>query len=391
MAKNTKKALIITTVSGFLPQFELSDVNILQELGFEVHYASNFKQPAYKKRCNFSKLGIQTHPISIRKSPLNIWGNFLAFLQLRKLMNQEEFALIHCHNPMGGVLARIATIGLKGRRPWLIYTAHGFHFYRGASLWNWIFYYTAERILAHRTDCLITINHEDLKVAKGFRLRKNGFVACIPGVGVDIVRFQADSGRLTRQQLHIPEQALFILSVGELNENKNHVAILKAMKQLRDSTIFYGICGTGTPGYQRKLLDLANEWGLENQFRLFGYQEKIEDYLHLADIFAFPSYREGLGIAALEAMAAGCPLITADNRGTREFMIDGCTGIMVPPEDIHGFAKAIRQMKDSGYCAKVSECCKSRVKDFRKEVTQKKMRRIYQECERRMQIENSYK
>lgn len=391
MAKNSKKALIITTVSGFLPQFELSDVSILQELGFEAHYASNFKQPVYKKSCNYSELGIQTHPIPIQKSPLSVLENFLAFLQLRKLIAENDFALIHCHNPMGGVLARIATIGLKGRRPWLIYTAHGFHFYKGASLWNWICYYTAERILAHQTDCLITINHEDYRCAKRFRLRKDGFVACIPGVGVDITRFQTGGGRLTRQQLHIPEQALFILSVGELNENKNHIAILKAMKQLKDPSIFYGICGTGSPLYRQALLDLAKEWGLENQFQIFGYQEHIEDYLHLADVFAFPSYREGLGIAALEAMAAGCPLITADNRGTREFMIDGYTGIMVAPEDIHGFAKAIRRMKDSEYRAKLSECCKSRAKDFSKEITEKKMRRIYQECERRMQIENSCK
>lgn len=387
MRNNNKKALLVTTVSGFLPQFELNNVKLLQELGYEVHYASNFNHPAYKKSCNFDELGIRTHPITIRKSPFCFWENLWAFLQLRELILRYGFSLVHCHTPMGGAIARLAALTVK-KKPWVIYTAHGFHFYKGAPIWNWLFY-PIERILACFTNCLITINHEDLAYARSFRLGKNGFSAWIPGEGIDMETFHAEAGKFTKEQLGIPEEALFILSVGELNKNKNHIAILKAMERLKDPLIYYGICGTGKHKYRKKLLAAAKKCGLENRFRLFGYQEQVEKYLQAADVFAFPSRREGLGMAALEAMASGCPILAADNRGTREFMKDKYTGIVVPPDDISGFADAILQLKNKQYRMKLSQNCPKRARHFCKEASQKRMSRIYQECEKRLLLNAS--
>ena len=379
-----KRALIITTVSGFLQQFELRNVRLLQSMGYEIHYASNFEHPVYQKECDYKKLSIQTYSIPIRKNPCHICDNLKAYRMLRQLVKEKRFQLIHCHTPMGGVIGRMVSIGLR-ESPWIIYTAHGFHFYKGAPWKNWILYYTIERILAHRTDCIITINHEDYEYARHMRLRNRGLAACIPGVGIDLDYYGAPSSDVSRKTLGIPENTLFILSVGELNRNKNHRVILQAMHLLSNQSIFYGICGSGSDQSMQELISYAKKLGLDMQFRLFGYQQDVRPYLAAADIFAFPSYREGLGMAALEAMAAGLPLLTSDCRGTREYMICGYNGFVVKPDDAEGFAQAILILTDSGVRREYGANGKKMVQRFDQKNTEKRMKHIYRECERRME------
>ena len=170
--KSMKRALIITTVSGFVPQFEMNNVKILQNLGYEVHYAANYYMPVYTD--NNERLegtGIIQHQIDFVRSPYNIGKNIKALNQLVSLMREIKFHLVHCHTPMGGVLGRIAAH--KTNTKPVIYTAHGFHFYKGAPVWNWLFFYPVERFLAKWTDCLITINKEDYARAKKFNTRIN--------------------------------------------------------------------------------------------------------------------------------------------------------------------------------------------------------------------------
>lgn len=180
-----KKILFLTTIGGFLQQFEMNDVSIAQELGYEVHYATNFNNPVYEVRLEeLRQHNISLHQIDIQKSPFRLKKNFKAWCQLRKIVREECIDIIHCHNPLGGVLGRFADIGMKEKIP-IIYTAHGFHFYSGAPLLNWILYYPVEKLLAKRTNALITINDEDYERAKRFRLRQGGIVRKIPGVGID--------------------------------------------------------------------------------------------------------------------------------------------------------------------------------------------------------------
>lgn len=181
-----KHALIITTISGFVPQFEMNDVRILQENGYTVHYASDFENPIYNiDQTQLKRDGLILHHIDIRKSPFQITKNTKAFLQLKQIIRKEQISLVHCHNPMGGVVGRLAAKA-SGREPYVVYTAHGFHFYEGAPKKNWLLYYTAERFLAAFTDRIITINREDYERANRFRLKEHGCVEQIPGVGVNI-------------------------------------------------------------------------------------------------------------------------------------------------------------------------------------------------------------
>ena len=230
-----KKVLFITTIGGFLKQFEMNDVKILQEAGYEVHYASNFDNPIYEMSTKeLEEKGIILHQIDIQKSPKCILRNMQAYHELEKLIESENIEAVHCHNPMGGVVGRM--LGMHfGKKLTVLYTAHGFHFYKGAPLVNWLCYYPVERFLANYTQGLITINSEDYIRAGKYLRKHGGKVAKIPGVGVDKDRFAPVPGvrEEVRKKLNIPDNAFYILSVGELNHNKNHIAILRSPRSLR--------------------------------------------------------------------------------------------------------------------------------------------------------------
>lgn len=377
-----KKVLFITTISGFLQQFEMNDVNILQKAGYEVHYATNFHNPIYEVDIDaLRRQGIVLHQIDIRKSPGQIRQNVKAFHQLKSLIRRERFRIIHCHNPMGGVLGRLAVSGRK--RAYVIYTAHGFHFYKGAPFQNWMLYYTAERLLARRTDRIITINQEDWQRACRFYLRKNGRVERIPGVGVDAERFRVmpQVRKQKREELGIPEHFFHIVTAAELNNNKNQKIIIEALAGLKDKEICYSICGKGENA--DSLERLIHEYQLEDRVRLLGYRTDMEEILQTADCFAFPSFREGLGIAAVEALCCGVPLIAADNRGTREYALDGHNSIVCRADSVDEFRAAIHRLySDPAYRGVLSSHCRETSESFSREAVGRIMKDIYESVDR---------
>lgn len=372
------KVLFITTIGGFLQQFEMNDVDILQEMGYEIHYASNLHNPVYDMNIPaMEKKGIRVHHVDIQKTPIHMWKNGKALIQLLKLVKREHIRIIHCHNPMGGVLGRLVSL-FNGGRIYTIYTAHGFHFYDGAPKVNWMFFYPVEKCLARLTDCLITINKEDYERALRFRLRKDGQIFRIPGVGIRTKRFAAQEGMRehVRRKFMIPDDVFYLLSVGELNQNKNHIVILRAMAQIPDRKIWLGICGKGN--MEDELEAEAERLGLRDRLTLFGFRNDIPQMLSIADCFVFPSLREGLGIAAIEAMAAGIPLITSDCRGTREYARDQVNSLVCVENAPEAYARAITQLKEEPEKhRRMSEACVNMASYFDISATDSIMRQVY--------------
>ena len=348
-----KKALIISNAASFLLKFECDNVNILQSKGYEVHYAANFLEAGYDFDFDdFKKTGVITHQVSIARSPYMYRMNRQALCQIKKIIAEEGIQLIHCHTPVGGLLGRLAGIKWfnKMKRPVVIYTAHGFHFYKGAPLFNNLVYKAVERILARLTDVLITINTEDFRYAANMHLRRKGKAYLIPGTGFSPSKFAPvpDSEKISlRKKLGIDPSAFFLLSVGEITENKNHKCIIQAIQILKNlhkaDDIYYGICGHGY--YYNKMENYIKRLGLDKNIKLFGFQKNIADFYGAADATVFPSVREGLGMAGIESLAMGVPVIASDNRGTREYMEDGVNGFVYPCYDVNGFAEGILKLK----------------------------------------------
>ena len=343
-----KKALFLTTISGFLQQFEMNDVEILQEMGFEVHYASNFYNPVYEvDKSELRSKGIVLHQVGIQKSPIQLFKNLKAFWQVRKILIKENIDIIHCHNPMGGVIGRLAALGLK-KKLTVIYTAHGFHFYDGAPKKNWIVYYPIEKFFSRMTDTLITICDEDYKLAKD-KFHCN--VEHIHSVGANSAKFYEMDDEVRaelRQKLGYGEDELIILNVGELLPNKNQKSAIRAMqtitKEIPNSRLL--IAGNGPE--RESLLALIQELGLEQYVELLGYTTHLEEYTNICDALVACSYREGLPMNLIEAMLCGKPVVASVNRGHRELVRDGYNGFLVSPDDVDDYAqKLIKVLKNS--------------------------------------------
>lgn len=379
LMKMKKKVLFVTTISGFLPQFEKNDVFILREMGFEIHYASNFKNPVYAFHETILKdQGILLHQIDIAKNPSKVAVNIHTIRQLKIIIEEYNIDLVHCHNPMGGVTARIAAACSK-RKPYVIYTAHGFHFYKGASFMNWLLFYSAERFLAHFTDQIITINKEDYLRARQFCLKKGGSVHQIHSVGVDDCRFapNREIAEKKREEIGIPQTAFHIVTAAELNKNKNQKIIIEALTELQHKNIHYTICGRGTN--ERFLKRLVSEKGLNDRVHFLGYRTDMEEILQTADCFAFPSHREGLGVAAIEALLCGVPLIVSDNRGTREYAVENCNSIICDAGKSKDFAEAINLLYSDGRKRdEMARRCRASAEKFTIREVEQTMRWIYQ-------------
>ena len=388
-----KKALIVTAYSGFLPQFEMNNVKLLQERGFEVHYISNFQIPFYDYEPDcLEKAGIICHQMDMSKQPLAVRTNRKAYRQLKELVKTENFDLFHVHNPVAGVLGRLAARHSRPKKdgrvytPFVIYTSHGFHFYRGCPLKNRLLYETAEKFMARFTDMIITINQEDFENAGKMKLRKGGSAERIFGVGVDARLFSEsrEERAAVRKELDLPEDAFHLVTAAELTANKNQQVVIRALGMLKNPDIYYTLCGKGDD--EEKLRELARSLGLEKQVRIIGYRRDMHRVLQGTDCFVFPSIREGLGLAAVEALMCGVPVIAEDNRGSREYLQDGKNGIACHGKSAEEYRDAVEKLFcDRKLCLELGGNARESVLHFSKENAERLMRQIYDKAVSRME------
>lgn len=335
-----KKVLFVATVVRLhINMFHKPFIQWFHEQGWQVDVAAN-NDYEEKSECvipycdNFYCMPFERSPIKK--------GNLEAYRQLKSLLDREQYDIIHCHTPMGGVIARLAAGSARNKGTKVIYTAHGFHFFKGAPLLNWLVYYPVERFLAHRTDLLLTINQEDYDRASSFRA---GRTALVNGVGLDLKKFteSTQSEKQTiRQMLGLQEDDIFAISVAQLIKRKNHTVLIQAVAALKDPRFHLFICGDGVQ--EEELKAKVTELGVEKQVHFFGFRKDIDRLCSAADLFLFASLQEGLPVAVMEAMACGLPIIASDIRGNHDLIDDGKGGYLVAPDDAGGFVESIRKV-----------------------------------------------
>ena len=329
------KILYVTTVGGTMNFFRSFISELVQE-GHTVDIACNdssSKVPEF-----YRELGCSVYSIQTTRSPLNK-GNLTAIKQLKRLVKENNYDIVHCHTPVAAMCTRIA--GRKARKNGtkIFYTAHGFHFYKGAPLKNWLIYYPVERLCSYWTDILITINQEDYIFAQ--KKMKARHIEYVPGVGIDLEKFSKASidKRKKRQELGIPDGVKLLLSVGELNKNKNHETVLRAIADIPN--VYYIIAGRGV--LQRHLQEIIDECGIEDRVKLLGFRKDIKELCEAADVFVFPSFREGLSVSVMEAMASGLPVVCSRIRGNTD-LVDENGGMLFNPGRVDDCREAIEKL-----------------------------------------------
>ncbi len=382
-----KKVLMLASVASMIDQFNLPNIRLLLEMGCEVHVACNFTEgntcdsmQIHRLQKRLRDMHVVQHQWDCPRGILFPKQCCLAYRQLWRLTGRYQFDWMHCHSPVGGALARLVA-HWRGIR--VIYTAHGFHFYKGAPLRNWVFYYPAEKLLAHWTDVLITVNKEDYCLAvKSFRAGK---VYYIPGIGIDTGHFyemalkKKDSDgtgwKNFCRKFQIPQDAVVLLSVGELSRRKNHQAVIAALAGLKKKHVYYLICGQGT--LKHTLMEQAKKLGVGRYVRLLGFLADVEELYRNADLFVFPSLQEGMPAALMEAMAAGLPCIASDIRGNRE-LIDSQGGRLFLPGQTAKIQAALREFLD---CPRLRDTCgchnQEKIKNYDLAVVGRRMKKIY--------------
>lgn len=373
-----KRVLMVATVPSMIGQFNMNNIQILQELGYIVDVAADFKDTSVwpaervqKFKDQMEEMGIECIQLDFSRSQLKLNRHYQSYKETVKLIQERKYSFIHTHTPIASAIVRQAAhkSGTK-----VIYTAHGFHFYDRAPAVNWLIFYPIEKHYSRYTDVLITINKEDYKRAsEKFHAKKTVY---IPGVGVDTEKFAPrESGRQRiRAELGLKDQDIMLLSVGELNENKNHSAVIKAIKGL---DIVYVIVGKGEK--KDELEKLATECSVD--LRLPGFRLDVADFYDAADVYILPSIREGLNVSLMEAMACALPCLCGRIRGNVD-LVDTNSGWTFSPCDIKEIKKVIIRavQMDKKNRMIIGESNRDSIKRIDKEMINSQMTNIYREC-----------
>lgn len=373
------------SVASMIDLFNRDNIRILQELGYEVHVAANFEKGSITSKervALFQKelyeKNIKVFQVPIPRTPLAMHDSRKAYKILKQCIEDNQYELVHCHSPIGGALVRLAARRARKNGTKVLYSAHGFHFFKGAPIANWLLYYPVEKYLAHQTDVLITICKEDYNRAK--RKLKAKKIEYTPGIGVDTEKIAgcAIHKEQKRREIGLTEQSIIVLSVGELNKNKNQEVIIRAIAQLHNPKVCYVLCGHGVQ--QENLENLAKELKIEKQVHFLGYRKDVYELVQIADIFAFPSYREGLPVSLMEAMSAGLPVVCSKIRGNVDLIEEKQGGFMRAPQDVNGFQEALEQLiQNEELRIRMGNYNRQSVKEFDLKKVSARMKKIYLE------------
>jgi glycosyltransferase involved in cell wall biosynthesis len=339
------KILIITTISGTINSFLSKNIKLLIEMGFNVDIATS-KTIKINDEIKLLTSKIIEIPFSRKFYSLR---NIISFFKIKKTLKKDKYNIIHVHTPIASFVTRLAFIPNDNTK--LIYTAHGFHFFKKQDKLIGKKYYLVEKLLSKKTDVLITINNEDYKIAKEKFFARSNYK--INGVGFDIKNFQTKINENKLENIRFSKTDFTIVSVGELNRNKNHKVIIESLSILKDSNIKYIICGEGP--YKSKLLKQIKKFDLENNVFLLGYCNNVNSILRGANLFAMPSFREGLPLSLLEAINMNLPIIASKIRGNEDLISHQENGYLIDSNDAIGFKNAILEVK-SNYQIFVNKC-----------------------------------
>lgn len=338
-----KKILYVTTVSSTINAFLVPHIKHLINQGYKVDIATNITD---KVNQDLIDMGVRVFEVDFQRTPVSP-KNSRAYKQIKEIHKKEKYDIVHVHTPVASFVTRYALRKEKNLK--IVYTCHGFHFYKGGSIINWLLFYPIEKIAAKWTDSLITINSEDYEIARNFKLRKNGQVSKMNGVGIEKEKYVIENFDKSeyRKKLGLNDEDFVILVLSELNKNKNHIQLIKAMNLLKDKYPNIKAIFAGVGPLEDEIKQQIKENGLEDKISLLGWRNDVKELINLSDIVGLFSKREGLGKCLLEAMICGKCVIATNSRGPRELIEDGKNGFLLDIDDYEQTARLIEDIYEN--------------------------------------------
>lgn len=368
-----KKVLFTATVDSHILHFHLPYLKMFKEKGYEVHVATNTDDAI--PFCDVK------HKVSFERSPFKL-NNLKAIKQMKKILLDNNFDIVHTHTPMGSVVTRLAYKKVRSKvNTRMIYTAHGFHFYKGAPLLNWLLFYPVEKYLSKYTDTLITINKEDYELAKK-KFKKCRSVEYVPGVGIDEDKFNftmTKSEKLElRKSLGLKENDFVLIYPAEISERKRHIWLINTISSLLRENRHIHLLFPGSDSLNGKAHALTKKMELTDQIHFLGYRTDIPKLLRISDLAISSAKQEGLPVNIMEAMYVGIPIVATDCRGNRDLVVDGVNGYIVEMNDCNTYLERVQAIFLNKDCIlKNKDENKKIISNYLLDKIMKKMIKIY--------------
>ncbi len=334
-----KKVLFVCNILSHIYAFHLPYIKWFKNNGYEVHILTNAGGKTADCCDKLYDLNIQRSPFSLK--------NIAAYRKAKKIINTENYDIVHCHTPMGGVIGRLASKAIRKKGAKVLYTAHGFHFYKGASVINWLLYYGMEKKLARKTDCIITINQEDYLIAKRKFEKKNTRIEKISGIGVDITKYSPTQDKTALKKAMGYEGKFLLIYAAEFIPRKNHKFFIDAMVELKDKCPNVKILFAGKGILKDKLISYTEKKGVAEYIDYLGFRKDMPDLLKMSDLLISSSYQEGLAINVIEGLASGLPVVVSDVRGNSDSVQNGKNGYVFAVNSVNDFCNKVMGLWDN--------------------------------------------
>lgn len=336
----TKVLLVANVAKEHVNKFHIPTINYLINMGWQVDVACSVDAniPA----------GNHIYNMIWKRSPFTL-KIFKGVWDLRKLIEENEYDIIYCHTPVGGLAARFAALRARKKGVKVVYCAHGLHFFDGAPLVNWLVFYPMEKLMSKMTDMFITINPEDYELVK-HKFNPKMTVKMIHGIGVNFDRLNIENRELVRKEyregLGIPLDAEVLIYVAEIIKNKNQKMLIRMLKALHDNGRKMYLLLPGPDHSNGEFRLLAQKLGLTDYIKFLGWRSDIGQLMFASDICVASSIREGFGINLVEAQYCHLPVVAVNNRGHRAIIKDGINGFLVPLNDSVAMAERVIKIMD---------------------------------------------
>lgn len=369
------KILYVTTISNTINAFLIPHIKMLINQGHQVDIACNILKEIDSEIIN---LGCKIYNVEFQRSPLRM-DNVRAYKKIKKIIEVGKYDIVHTHTPVASACARLACRKLNNVK--VLYTAHGFHFYKGAPIKNWLIFYPIEKWLSKFTDYIITINDEDYNFAKEKFKAKH--VTMVNGVGIDFTRFKPQSlekKMQLRKEYGYTEEDFILIFVGELNQNKHQDLLINVVFNLKDKIPNIKLLLVGKGSKLEEYRQLVSKLGLEEYIEFMGYRNDVPNLMLISDVAVSSSKREGLPVNVMEAMATGLPLVVTNCRGNRDLVKDGYNGYLIEIDNINEFAGKVEKLYFSEYIRNnFGQASLTMIEKFNIKNVLSKMNKIYSE------------